>query len=78
MKQITICVEGIKIVSRTPHPVVKVIKLDEEPNYLNDIFIPRILSSGYKHDDGKGTVTHYPARSIVSVEVKEVKDKDGE
>jgi hypothetical protein len=77
MKQVTVCVEAIKIVNRVPHPVVKVIKEEKEPVYL-DLFIRNIFSDGYIHDDKKGTVTYYSANSIKSVEVKEVKDKDGE
>lgn len=74
MKSVTVCVEAIKIVNRSPHPVVKVIKEDKEPAYL-DLFIKNIFSTGYIHNDKKGTVTYYSPHSIKSIEIKDVKEK---
>lgn len=75
MKQVSISVEDFKLVNRTPHSIIKVIKLEQEPKYM-DLFIPDTFRQGYRHDNGKGTVTYYPAHRIINIQVSELKGKE--
>lgn len=75
MKQVSICVEDIKFVNRSPKAVIKIIKLEQEPNYM-DLFIPETFRQGYRHDNGAGTVTYYPAHRILNIQVVELKGKN--
>ena len=74
MKQITLYLNGIKILNRSPRAVIKVIKVQEQNDNWK-YFVTRTLKEGYSHDDGKGTIVIYPTHNIIGMEVSDAKDK---